>query len=359
MSVSEPKNIDSLPFFFIIGRPRSGTTLLQLFFDAHPNVQIPSECLHIWQLHTKYSSVINWDNKRLWIFLVDFTKTVFFTFKKFDIIAIQKDLIKLSENLNYSAICKVIAKHFISTFNKSNILLFGDKNPFYSQCFDDIFPLINNSKFIHLIRDPRDNHISIFNSRFSIPSITHDTLYWKNSILTIDKYKQKYPEKFYTIKYEDLVEYPEKYLKQICEFLGIPYFSEMINYHEKLNKEHISNMFPFEKSINENFQSIAEPINKSKIGQWKSRLSNKSVKKAEYIAGELLELYGYERKYGKIDVFTKLTTIPGRLYYVYIELINKYIKLRLPKLVKLKVTSLALLSHSLIWKIFVKEGKKL
>ncbi len=35
--------VKSLPFFFIIGRPRSGTTLLRTLFDVHPNVIIPLE----------------------------------------------------------------------------------------------------------------------------------------------------------------------------------------------------------------------------------------------------------------------------------------------------------------------------
>ncbi|HAH58404.1 MAG TPA: hypothetical protein DCL86_09670, partial [Bacteroidales bacterium] len=31
----------TLPIFFIIGRPRSGTTLLRMLFEAHPQVIIP------------------------------------------------------------------------------------------------------------------------------------------------------------------------------------------------------------------------------------------------------------------------------------------------------------------------------
>lgn len=33
----------SLPIFFIIGRGRSGSTLLQMMLDAHPNIKIPGE----------------------------------------------------------------------------------------------------------------------------------------------------------------------------------------------------------------------------------------------------------------------------------------------------------------------------
>ena len=35
--------IKELPIFFIVGSPRSGTTMLRTIFDAHPNVSIPLE----------------------------------------------------------------------------------------------------------------------------------------------------------------------------------------------------------------------------------------------------------------------------------------------------------------------------
>ncbi|WP_103919423.1 sulfotransferase [Candidatus Venteria ishoeyi] len=41
-------------FFFIIGRPRSGTTLLQSILDAHPNILIPGESPLIMRLYMRY-----------------------------------------------------------------------------------------------------------------------------------------------------------------------------------------------------------------------------------------------------------------------------------------------------------------
>jgi hypothetical protein len=40
-----------IPVFFIIGRPRTGTTLLQSLLDAHPNVVIPWECQFVLNLY--------------------------------------------------------------------------------------------------------------------------------------------------------------------------------------------------------------------------------------------------------------------------------------------------------------------
>ena len=55
-------NISQIPFFFIIGRPRTGTTLLRSLFDAHPNVQIPWECQFVLNLYPKYGTLELWNS---------------------------------------------------------------------------------------------------------------------------------------------------------------------------------------------------------------------------------------------------------------------------------------------------------
>ncbi len=54
-----------IPIFFVVGRPRSGTTLLRTLFDAHPNVLVPPECQFIINLYPKYGKVTNWSKKNL------------------------------------------------------------------------------------------------------------------------------------------------------------------------------------------------------------------------------------------------------------------------------------------------------
>ncbi|HAL65426.1 MAG TPA: hypothetical protein DCP10_07675 [Bacteroidales bacterium] len=43
--------------FFILGRPRSGTTLLRTLLDAHPQVKVPPEYPVVLQLYKKYGRI--------------------------------------------------------------------------------------------------------------------------------------------------------------------------------------------------------------------------------------------------------------------------------------------------------------
>ena len=57
------------PFFFILGRPRSGTTLLKALFDAHPNVKIPPELPIFLPLYQKFRHVKKWDRQNILSFV--------------------------------------------------------------------------------------------------------------------------------------------------------------------------------------------------------------------------------------------------------------------------------------------------
>lgn len=359
MEISETDKLKSLPFFYIIGRPRSGTTLLQLFFDAHPNVQIPSECMYIGQLGAHYRYTYVWGKIEIDNFIYDLSHTWLFSPDKFNIKKIADELNEHADNLTAALAFKIVAKNYKSIYEKKEILILGDKNPFYSQVFGGVFNAVPDAKFIVLIRDPRDNHISLFNSRFTAPSITYDTLYWKKTIRTTERFQKFFPKRFYFLKYEDLVTDPEKYLKEMCSFLGIPFVPEMLLYKERKTDDFTKIIFTSEEYFNANHKSILEPISTSKIGGWKTKLSKNSVRKAERIAGEYLDKYGYERYKKTPGFWTIFSTIPGRLFYFFIEKFLTRIGTKLPKRIQLMVVRNIHIPYKILWRIFTKKGQKI
>ena len=60
MSGQMPFGYKSVPFF-ILGNPRSGTTLLRLMLNNHPSVAVPMECGFAVWLHDSYKGIRTFD----------------------------------------------------------------------------------------------------------------------------------------------------------------------------------------------------------------------------------------------------------------------------------------------------------
>ena len=179
--------IKDVPFFFIVGRPRSGTTLLRTLFDAHPNVIIPLECQFIINLYPKYGSVTHWSKDELMKFHADLQEQWWFDLWKIDPEELKSSLLDYEGSHTYSTVCKVVYDSYSSFFKKEEIRFFGDKNPGYAIYTERLLKIFPEAKFIHIIRDYRDNFVSVKNVDFELPVISIVTMKWR---YFVKKFKQ-------------------------------------------------------------------------------------------------------------------------------------------------------------------------
>lgn len=277
--------------FFIVGRARSGTTLLQTMLDAHPSVIIPSESSVLMNLKNKYYTCENWNNKKTDDFLNDiFKDRKLNQFWKLDKNKIKDQLYQIPESSrNYVLFCKIIYLNYSSLFGQKSIKLIGDKNPNYTLFIKDLIELFPEAKFIHIVRDYRAN-IASNRAIFSIKNIAVLAHSWKYHNLKIDAAKAEYPDRFTLLRYEDLVVNPVDEMKKVCSFLNISYNTLIFDYHETLNKS-ISDIE--KKRYNKIHGNLLKPVNSEKINSWKNTLSEKDIALSEYITGEYALKYDY------------------------------------------------------------------
>jgi hypothetical protein len=294
-SKEEIEKINQLPIFFIIGRPRSGTTLLKVLFDAHPNIIVPNEFPVIIDLSYKYAKVTHWNAEILKSFYYDI-----FRVKKIEYNVINKedllhDLMKSEGENIYSDIIKILYSNVKSDFIKKEILCYGDKNPSYSMYVKELSKLFPDAKFIHIIRDYRDQISSMIKKElYDIPSVSILAYQWKRSLRMIRKVKRAFPEKFYTIKYKEFVENPKPLLKEMYDFINIPFDESVFNYYQNEALFKTAEKHDRIKTIQDN---IFNPINTKRLYAWKDEMDAKSVKIADITVGKYAEMYGYERVY--------------------------------------------------------------
>ena len=293
------EEIKELPFFFIVGSPRSGTTLLRTFFDAHPNIQIPWEMPFLIYYYDKYKNTSEWNKETIEHFINELFTDIKYDFWSLKGWRLEKEelknvLSKMPLNSKYPDMIKIIYLSFKSIFPKEAITLIGDKNFLHSYFIKQIIQIFPEAKFVHIVRDYRDHILSIEKVDFGSKLTPFTALRWKLCQEQIEKYKKEFPEKFYTIKYEILVNNSKPELEKICLFLKIDFRKEMLLTSNSI--ENLKNTYQF-IAIEKYQSSLLQPINNSKVETWKNKMPEKEIKMADMIVGKWAEMYGYERKY--------------------------------------------------------------
>ena len=318
----------SLPLFFIIARPRSGTTMLRTLFDCHSNVVIPLESPFMLRYRWKYRNVKYWTREKILNFYNDITnpnnsRDLKIRQWTIDFNQLKEDLLALEGNTSYAEMCRVVNASYESLFPKTDIKLVGDKNPAYANRTEHLLKMFPDAKFIHMVRDYRDHLESMLRHGFvkGITPIIANR--WRVALKINLKLQRKYPDRFFFFRYEDFVEAPEKYFNELCNFLNIPYEEHIFDYHKF--KERILEHYR-EEDIKVYHSKLAQPINNKNVGQWKEKLNKEQVKIAEAVTGKTGEKAGYSRSYKTVPLGTRLKVQPIRFYLFATKLIGNVLQ---------------------------------
>ena len=314
-----------IPFFFIIGRPRSGTTLLRSLFDAHPNVLIPWECQFMLNLLPRYGKITIWTIETLDLFYSDLLRQWQFSAWNIDRERLQTELHACEGATTYEDVCRVVYLNHISFFPKETIRLIGDKNHGYTIYTHRLKKLLPDSKFIFILRDYRDNYQSVRNVDFEIPVVSLVVHKWRHFYCKALQASNKYPGSFYFIRYEELVNDPVHHFGKLCAFLDIPFVPGVFDFYKM--KDKAEEMYP-EEILKKHHKSLFNPINTSRVGLWEKSLSRRQVRIADYVAGAYADQAGYRRKYTGFNPWIAFLALPGvtyaRLIYMLTHLINRF-----------------------------------
>jgi hypothetical protein len=305
------EKMSQIPFFFILGRPRTGTTLLRSLLDAHPNVMIPWECQFMLNLYPKYGKLEHWNPETLEQFYTDLLDQWQLRAWNIDHMKLQSDLHDCQGQNTYAYICQVVYLNQISFYPKDTIRLIGDKNPGYSIYPDRLKKILPDARFIYILRDYRDNYHSIKNVDFELPIVSVVVYKWKHFYKKALRASEKYPGSFAFIRYEDLVSEPEPRFRAICEFLDLPYVPECFDFYKK--KDKAEETYPA-VILKKHHKSLFNPVNTSRIGLWKTSMSERQVRIADFVAGRYAEQAGYEKRYNGFNLWIWMLASPGICY---------------------------------------------
>jgi hypothetical protein len=328
-------NQSNIPLFFIIGRPRTGTTLLRSLFDAHPNVQIPWECQFVLNLYPKYGNLEHWNPETLEQFYADLMQQWQFSAWNIDHNRLKADLQSCRGENSYASVCRVVYLNHISFYPKEEIKLIGDKNHGYTIYTHRLKKLFPDAKFVYILRDYRDNYESASKVDFELHIVSLVVYKWKYFYKKALQASKRYPGSFYFIRYEDLVKYPVPEFQKLCEFLGLPYVARVFEFYKM--KDKAEEKYPAD-ILHKHHQSLFNPVNTSRIGRWQKSMSPRQVRIADQVAGKYAGLAGYEKKYLGFSLWTAFQALPGVCYAKLLYFITKIVD-KMPYRMREKILS--------------------
>lgn len=275
-----------MPFtgpLFIVGMPRSGTKLLRGLLNQNPSIGIPNVETHFlpyWAKHwAEYGDLSNrGDFSRFYNQAINLP---YFTFMQETGKIIQEnDWYESCENFNISGIFEALMRHDANTPVGSE-KIWGDKTPSYIIQVPLLKKLFPSAKFIHIVRDVRDYSLSISTSWGK--NMVRATDRWIDEISTFRKNLGHYGGEILELRYEDLLDNPERELRRICDFLSLKFDDCMLELET-----------PCENLGDTQEEKVIVRSNKQK---YLTDMTLKQRESLERIAKPMLEKYGYPFEY--------------------------------------------------------------
>ncbi|SHF90728.1 Sulfotransferase family protein [Salegentibacter echinorum] len=286
---------------FILGNPRSGTSLFRIMLTSHELISIPPECGFIQWWHEKYK---NWSladaqsTTSIKSYLNDLATSKKIETWNLDYQSLE-ELIFTEKPATYSDLCLVVMKQFSLQTRNSTPRYFGDKNNYYLKHLDLLETLFPDAKYVLIIRDGRD----VACSYLKIDEIKTTSLYkpqlsndiqeiaeeWTRNNTRVLEFFENKKENSISLRFEDLLIDPEKELLKICDFLSLPFDAGMLNYAELNRNKRLepSQLMDWKK------KTLEKP-DVSNISKYKDQLNSNQIKSFEEYAGKKLLKFGYE-----------------------------------------------------------------
>ncbi len=277
--------------FFISGAPKSGTTWFQRLLDTHPEIVCSGEGHFAESLLKPFNKLAHQYNEQQKIS----AKRVYE----------DKPYYQGLKSQEIDFICRTIVGAIMSQRRiPEGIKCVGDKTPRHSLHMDLLAHVFPEAKFVNIVRDGRDVITSTCHHAFraghtSAIDKTRPEYFnmtekfanvWVNNVRSAEEFGRKNPDKYISIRYEDMLDKPEETLSQIFRFLNVDKNESIIK--ECIEKNDFKTLTGRERGTEDKNSYFRTGT----YGGWKEFLSPGALKQVYSIAGETLIQMGYEAK---------------------------------------------------------------
>ncbi len=257
---NEPATRDTGGIAFLVGFPRSGTTLLDRMLCAHPEIEVLEEKSLFSGLHQ------DWSEPGTLEALADVTEAQ---------ITDAREIYR-----------REMSRHR----RQPQRSLVIDKLPLNLAYLFLIHRLFPDAPVIFLQRHPLDVCISCYFQAFELEAsmayflnIQHTAQYYDAVMQVAALSMDQVGNPLYKLRYEDLVAAPEDQLKALCTFLALEWDDSMLEYRQQGGVETINTP---------SYQQVSQPLHTRSIGKW--RHYTKQLESSLSVLQSWVKHFGYQ-----------------------------------------------------------------
>jgi hypothetical protein len=246
---------------FIVGSNGSGSTLLRLMLDSHPNIAIPEEtgflrlaAMHRWVPYWKLGG--DWYRN-----------------------------LGLSEDELDAALATFYGSLFASYAAGRGKGRWGDKTPFHVWHLDLATRLFPDAQVIGIVRHPVGSALSV-RRRFRRP-IKSGITQWRRANRQLLHAGARLGDRFALVRYEDLVTSPESVMRALLDRIGEPWSDTVLAHHE---------VQPSAESTG--FTRTDRAVDTESLTEWEEHVTGAALTRAVARTGALAEFLGYDPHHG-------------------------------------------------------------
>lgn len=274
---------------FIVGCPRSGTTLLQRMLDALPGVAIAPETHFIrrfWFRRARYGDLSSDESyARL---IRDVVAIPEFADMGLDPEAFRDAAFRRTRG--YGELLGLLFTQYAAV-NKARIV--GEKTPnhlLYMQTLETLFPL---ARFVHIVRDPRGVVNSWRHVPWSTGSVSRDALVWRRYLATARRRPPRRRDRLLTVRYEALLAQPAASVQRICRFIG----ADAVN---DVTDDVVTGTVDVDR---EPWKANAlRPLDPKRLDAWGSELTEEQIAQIEAITWVEMIRWGYHPRTTRVKL---------------------------------------------------------
>jgi hypothetical protein len=205
---------------FIGGLDRSGKTLLRRMLGRHPRLALTRRT-YLWtRFYNRYGDLAQPENLE---------RCLQAMLKQSAIQALQPDVERIRREFGegpatYARLFELFHRHHAERLGKPR---WGDQLGTVERFAEIIFAAYPEAKMIHMVRDPRDRYAAALDDMLRGKTARRPSwkagwsvARWQHSARLAERNRRSFPDRYFVLRYEALLQDPARTLTAVCQFLG-------------------------------------------------------------------------------------------------------------------------------------------